>query len=68
MASLPGDPRDDLFIKLDNEDVRGLLENGMLRMNLLDHILHATCTVSSTTDDNNYCPWLVDYSSSSNYV
>ena len=34
MGSLPGDSREDLFIKLDNEDIRGLIENGMLRMNL----------------------------------
>ena len=55
MASLHGDPRNNLFIKLDKEDVRGLLENGMMRRNLSDHIIHATCTVPSTMDDINFC-------------
>ena len=34
MASLPSDPREDLFVKLDNEDITGLIENSMLRMGL----------------------------------
>ena len=34
MESLPSDPREDLFIKLDNEDITGLIENSMLRMGL----------------------------------
>ena len=47
MTSLPGDPREDLFIKLNNEDIRTLIKHGMLRMNLLDYILHATCNPSA---------------------
>ena len=43
MAMLPGDPREDLNITLGCDDVCGLEENGMLQMNLLDFILHATC-------------------------
>ena len=42
MISLPG-------------DVKGLIDNGYLRMNLLDFILHSTCTYSSDTSDINYC-------------
>ena len=44
MASLPGDLQVDLFVKLHLEDVTGLIDNGYLRMNLLDFILHLTCT------------------------
>ena len=55
MASLPGDPRDDLFINLHKEDMKGLVEKGMLWMNLLDHILHATCSISRNNDGMNYC-------------
>ena len=33
----------------------GLIDNGYLRMNLLDFILHPTCTYSSDTSDINYC-------------
>ena len=55
MASLPGDPQADLFVKLHLEDVAGLIDNGYLRMNLLDFILHSTCTYSNDTRDVNYC-------------
>ena len=55
MASLPGDPRDDLFIKLDQEDMKGSVENGILRMNLLDYILHATSMIIRNNDSMNYC-------------
>ena len=47
MASLPGDPWADLFVKLDQDDVAGLIDNSYLRMNLLDFTLHLTCTYSS---------------------
>ena len=55
MASLPSDPQADLFVKLHPEDVTGLIDDGYLRMNLLDFILHSTCTYSSDTSDINYC-------------
>ena len=55
MASLPGDPRADLFVKLDKDDVAGLNDKGYLRMNLLNFILHLTCTYSSDPHDTNYC-------------
>ena len=55
MASLPGDPQADLFVKLHPEDVAGLIDNGNLRMNLLDFILHLTCTYSHNTSEFNYC-------------
>ena len=54
MASLPGDPQADLFVKLDKDDVAGLIDNSYLRMNLLDFILHLTCTYSSDPHDTNY--------------
>ena len=47
MASLPGDPQANLFAKLHRENVKGLINNGYLRMNLLDFILNSTCTYSS---------------------
>ena len=55
MASLPGNPWADLFVKLDKDDVAGIIDNGYLRMNLLDFILHSTCTYSSDPHDTNYC-------------
>ena len=55
MACLPHDPRDDLFIKLHPENIRGLTYNEMLRMNLLDYILHSTCAHSTDTRDISYC-------------
>ena len=57
MASLPGDLREDLFIQLHLEDVVGLIDNGYLRMSLLNFILHLTCrsTHSPQTDEYNYC-------------
>ena len=55
MASLPVNPWADLFVKLHPEDVKGLIDNGYLRMNLLDFILHSICTYSSDTSDINYC-------------
>ena len=55
MASLPGDPRADLFVKLHPQDVKGLIDKGYLRMNLLDFILHLTCTFTNDTSDINYC-------------
>ena len=55
MASLPGDPQADLFVKLHQEDVKGLINNGYLRMNLLEFVLHFTCTHSGDTSDINYC-------------
>ena len=55
MASLPCDPLTDLFVKLHPEDVKGLIDNDYLRMNLLDFLLHSTCTYSSDTRDINYC-------------
>ena len=45
----------DLFVKLDKDDVAGLINNGYLRMNLLNFILHLTCTYSSDPHDTNYC-------------
>ena len=56
MASLPGNLCADLFVKLQEEDMEGLIDNDFLRMNLLDFILHSTCTYSSDTSDINYCP------------
>ena len=55
MASRSGDPRDDLFVQLHAEDVAGLIDNGYLRMNLLDFILHSACTHSPETNEYNYC-------------
>ena len=55
MASLPGDPQADLFVKLHPEDVTGLIDNSYLRMNLLEFILHSTSTYSSDTSDINFC-------------
>ena len=49
MASLPGNPQAYLFVKLHPEDVKGLNDNQCLRMNLLDFILHSTCTYSCDT-------------------
>ena len=43
------------FVKLHPEDVKGLIGNGYLRMNLLHFILHLTCTYSSDLRDINYC-------------
>ena len=54
-ASLPGDPQANLFVKLHPKDVNGLIDNGNLRMNLLDFILHLMCTYSSDMSDINYC-------------
>ena len=54
VESLHVDPRDDLFIKLDQEDIKGLVEYGMLQMNLLDYILHASCTIPKSNDGINY--------------
>ena len=51
MASRSGDPRDDLFVQLHAEDVGGLIDNGYLRMNLLDFILHSACTHSPETNE-----------------
>ena len=34
MASLPGDPQADLFVKLDKDDVAGLIDNGYFRIKL----------------------------------
>ena len=42
MATLLGDPREDLNLALGCDDVCDLEENGMLHMNLLDFILHST--------------------------
>ena len=55
MASLPGNPQADLFVKLDKDNVAGLINNGYLRMNLLNFILHLTFTYSSDPHDTNYC-------------
>ena len=55
MASLPGNPQGDLFVQLHMEDVAGLIDNGYLRMNLLDFILHSTCTYSCDTSEYNKC-------------
>ena len=55
MPSLPGNQQADLFVKLHLEDVAGLIDNGYFRMNLLDFILHSTCTYSGDTSDINYC-------------
>ena len=55
MASLPGDPSEHLFVQLHLEDVAGLIDNDYLRMNLLDFILHLTCTHSPQTDEYNFC-------------
>ena len=50
MATLPGDPREDLNITLGHDDICGLEENGILCMNLLDFILHST-----GANEINYC-------------
>ena len=55
MASLPGNLRADLFVQLHVEDVAGLIDYGYLRMNLLNFILHSTCTHSHETNEYNYC-------------
>ena len=55
MASLPGDPQADLLVQLHAECVAGLIENGYLRMNLLDFILYLTCMYSHDTSEYNYC-------------
>ena len=55
MASLPGDPQADVFVKLYKYDVTGFINNGYFRMNLLNLILHSTCTYSSDPHDTNYC-------------
>ena len=55
MAPLPGDPREDLVIKLHPEDLKGLEHEDMLCMNLLDFILHLTCMHYSNANDINYC-------------
>ena len=55
MASLPGDPRADLFIQLHAEDIAGLIHHDYLRMNLLNSILHLTWTHSCETNEYNYC-------------
>ena len=43
------------FVKLNLEDVKGLIDNGYLRMNLQDFILHLTCTYSCDMRDIKYC-------------
>ena len=55
MATLPGDPREDLIIKLHPDDLKGLEHDDMLCMNLLDFILHSTCMDYSDANDINYC-------------
>ena len=35
--------------------MKGLIDSDYLRMNLLDFILHSTCTYSSDMSDINYC-------------
>ena len=55
MASFPGDPREDLIIKLEPDDLTGLQGNDMLQMNQLDFILQLTCTHYTNTNDINYC-------------
>ena len=44
MVSLPSNPREDLIVKLEPDDLRGLEDNDILCMNLLDFILHLICT------------------------
>ena len=55
MATLPGDPREDLNITLGWDDVCGLEENRMLCMNLLDFILRPTCMHYTDANEINYC-------------
>ena len=55
MATLPGDPREDLNATLGHNDVCRLEENGMLCMNLLDFILHSTCIHYTNVNEINYC-------------
>ena len=55
MATLPGDPKEDLNITLGHDDVCGLEENGLLHMNLLDFILQSTCIHYTDSDEINYC-------------
>ena len=55
MATVPGDPREDLNIILRHDDVCDLEENGMLHMNLWDYILHLTCMHYTDANDINYC-------------
>ena len=54
MASLPGNPWADLFVKLDEDDVAGLINNSYLKITLLNFILHSTYTYSSDPHDTNY--------------
>ena len=55
MATLPGDPREDLIVTLGHDDVCGLEENGMLCMNLLDFVVHSTCIHYTDANEINYC-------------
>ena len=55
MATLSGNPREDLIIKLHPEDLKGLEHDNMLCMNLLDFILHLTCMHYRDANDINYC-------------
>ena len=55
MATLPGDPREDMNIILGCDGVCGLEENGMLHMNLYDFILHSTCMHYTDANEINYC-------------
>ena len=55
MASLPSNPRADLIVKLEPSNLGGLEDDDMLHMNLLDFILHLTCTHYSDANDMNYC-------------
>ena len=54
MVSHPSNPREDLIVKLEPDDLRGLEDNDILCMNLLDFILDLICTHYINTNDINY--------------
>ena len=55
MATLPGDPREDLKVTLGCDNLCGLDENGMLCINLFNDILHSSCINYTNANDINYC-------------
>ena len=55
MASLPGDPMEDLIVKLEPVNLRGLEDHNMFHMNLLDFVLHLTCKHYIDANDIDYC-------------
>ena len=55
IASLPSNPKRDLIVKLEPDDLRGLEDKDMLHMNILDFILFLTCAHYNDTNAINYC-------------